>query len=240
MGAVRKEAEAAREAEAAALDVAKRAAKEVEAAQQKVKEAHRTESNATAKLQVKVDEAARLTSECSVLRSDNELLREKSDASGTVVKALTATVKKLKLDLAISEAKHDWSQLQEPLPDFSSEPREAELTLEDVELALTQSAQDLPAEVTSEVRRFHIGRRLRCKTRVENMGSTAEASTGPAAELEQSSAASGNSRRVRSRTPEPVTQKRARVSDATDAGLRTVAAGAKQVVFDPSQAVDAD
>merc|ERR1719310_2554628 len=124
---VRAEADAAKAAEQNAKEEVKRANAAVENAEKSVTEARRTEKQAVAKLQVKNEEASRLTTECSSLRTEAALLREKGEASGKVVKALAATIEKLKADLTASEAKHDWSKLQEPVPDFNQD-----LTLEDV------------------------------------------------------------------------------------------------------------
>jgi len=197
MGAVRAEAEAARAAEAAAIELAQKAADDAE---KKVLEGYKTESQATAKLQVKSKEAAALTSECSALRAEATLLREKGEASASVIKALTSTCEALKLQLSASEAKHDWSKLQQLAPAVAQEV----LTFEDFEDALTApSAVEVPAPVDASATASTTGKRLRSKG-PESRLSTLAASTAAVQAVEAPEAEVALTKRPRkSKATEP-------------------------------------
>jgi len=212
LGGVRAEAESARAAEAAAIELAKKANEEVNASDKKVLAAHKTESQATAKLEVKSKEASRLTSECSTLRAEVTLLREKCEASNRAVKVLGASYETLQSELAASEAKRDWSKLQQPVEDFVP----GELTLEDFEDALTQPAE-APAGSACEGTTGEVGAAATCGRRLRSKGPESRLAASPAAAAEAAAPVDTEvlqTKRPRSKTPQPAAQKRARVVNA--------------------------
>jgi chromosome segregation ATPase len=246
MGKVRAEAEAARSAEAAALDVAKRGNEALASAEKAMKEVKKIESKAAAQLQVKIEEASRLSEECGALRSEVALLRGKSEASGSVVKALAATCDKLRSELAASQAKHDWSKLQEPVPNFASPPKQSsDITLEELELALTRpcevadnsgahGAVGLFQAAAGAVSRRLFGKGPASRLREPSSEQAVAAEVETSAPVEQAK----SSRRGRSKTPEPPVQKRARVAGSTESSKTAHEEVSAHV--DPSEAIDAD
>jgi len=231
----------------------------MDTAEEAAKKAHKTESQAVARLKVKAEEATRLTNECSLLRAEVALMREKGEASSRVVKALAASCEKLKSELVASESKHDWSKLQEPVTFpksedvFSSSSMHQDITLEDVELALAEPCEEAVFEASAEAPLVTLGRRLRSKgPESRRVGEL----IGAVAQVEKPSAVSsftslvgsavssltnlvggaGSSRRVRSATPEPPTiNKRARVADLKAA---VAAAGSAQASYHVDDVVD--
>jgi len=133
----------------------KDAAKEVEAAEQKVSASHVEEVKASAALEVKASEAQRLTEECSLLRSEVALLREKAEASTGIINALGASCEKLKSELAAAQnARAERFQMfqlalsQQDVPvasesnlGASDSPEKSGISLEEIEQALSTAPE---------------------------------------------------------------------------------------------------
>jgi chromosome segregation ATPase len=226
-------AQAKAEAEAVAKKSIEEAEKQASSALENASEARRGETDALARLQVKNDEAVRLTDECSSLRAEIAVLREKCEASSGIVKALSSSYEKMKLELAAKPSQMVF------LPEHSSEGAAEELaedttgdsalgiTLEDLNIALTQ---DLATEVNqSEFVGASCGRRLRSKAPqpeplpsddAARLGSF-EAAVANASMANSTASVVGSARRLRSKTAvENPLQKRSKTAgerEATDA-----------------------
>jgi len=227
-------AQAKAEAEAVAKKSIEEAGKQASSAHENASEARRSETDALARLQVKNDEAVRLTDECSALRAEIAVLREKCEASSGIVKALSSSYEKLKKELAAKPSQmvflpeHSSEDVAEELAEDTTGDSALGITLEDLNMALTQDAKSdyLVSETPVGAA---CGRRLRSKApQPESLPSDDAARLGSfeAAVVNASMANStasvvGSARRLRSKTAvENPLQKRPKTADereATDA-----------------------